>query len=196
MSKRDPKVDAYLKQSETWQRELRKLRTIALASGLTETLKWRQPCYTFEGGNVAVLHRFKDFCAIGFLKGSLLEDPEGLLVAPGEHSQAMRRLQFTSVSDITRMEQTVKAYVQAAIAAERSGLKVAFKAKQELKLPEELKDAFSQNPKLKKAFNALTPGRQRAYVLHFSGAKQSKTRTARIDKHTERILEGKGLNDR
>ena len=196
MPKRNPEVDAYLTRSDQWHAELKVLRAIVLECGLDEVLKWGKPCYTFEGHNVAILYRFKDFCALGFLKGALLADPEGVLVAPGKDSQAMRRLQFTDAKEIKRMKAVVKGYVQAAILVAKSGLEIDFKARRQLELPKELEGAFRKSPKLKQAFNALTPGRQRGYVLHFAGAKQSQTRVARIEKCTKKILAGKGFNER
>ena len=188
-------ADAYLRSTDSWRDELDRLRAILLDCGLTEQLKWRKPCYSFQQGNVAVLMRYKDFAAVNFLKGALLEDPAGVLVAPGENSQAARQLRFTSVEQIAEREADMRVFVGQAIALEKAGVKVDFKAKRELTLPDELLEKFDELPALKTAFEALTPGRQRAYVLHISTAKQSSTRASRVERCTQRILDGKGLND-
>lgn len=191
----DPDVDAYLRTVGRWREELTLLRSIVLDSELTETLKWRRPCYTFEGGNVAMLGGLKEYCVLGFLKGVLLEDPDGVLTAPGKDSQSMRQLRFTSVEEIGERESTIRAFVRQAVDVERRGLKVTRTANRELVIPDELASKFTEMPALKTAFEALTPGRRRGYVLHFSGAKQSATRIARIERCVPRILDGKGMND-
>ena len=194
MSTRNPKVDVFFKQAKQWRGELQKLREILLSCGLDEELKWGKPCYLFDGKNVALLQPFKEHCALLFLKGVLLEDTHGLLRSQGENTQASLRLEFTSEAAIQKS--VVRSYAKQAIAVEQAGLKVDFKARRELALPEELRQIFQEDPGLAKAFQALTPGRQRAYVLHFSAAKQSKTRRARIEKCAPKILSGKGFNDR
>ncbi len=189
------KVDAFLKRQDKWRAEFEKLREILLASGLTEELKWGQPCYALDGKNVALIHGFKEYCAILFHKGSLLKDPKGVLIQQTKNVQAARQIRFTSVQEVTKLAKTVKAYVQAAIEIERAGLKVQFKKTEEHELPEEFESALAGKAKLKAAFAALTPGRQRAYIFHFSQPKLSKTRAARVAKHIPRILEGLGLDD-
>lgn len=191
----NPKVDAFLEREDKWRAELEKLREILLGSGLTEELKWGQPCYVLDGKNVVLIHGFKEYCAILFHKGALLEDPKGVLIQQTKNVQAARQIRFTSVQEVTKLEKTVKAYVRAAIAIERAGLKVPFKKTEEFELPEELASKLAKNAKLKTAFAALTPGRQRAYIFHFSQPKLSKTRAARVEKHIPRILEGLGLDD-
>ena len=191
----NPKIDAFIGRAKQWREEFEKLRAISLASGLTEELKWGKPCYTFETTNVLIIQGFKEYCALMFCKGSLLKDAKRILKAPGENSQAARQARFTTVGEIVALERTLKAYIQEAIAAEKGGLKVAYKKITEHKLPAELQTAFEKDPTFKAAFRALTPGRQRGYLLHFSGAKQSATRMARIEKCAPQILQGKGLND-
>jgi uncharacterized protein YdeI (YjbR/CyaY-like superfamily) len=192
--KRNPKVDAYLARAKTWQKEFQKLRALILGCGLTEELKWGKPCYTFRQSNVVILQGFKEFCALLFAKGALLKDAKGLLKKPGESTQAARRIPFTSVREIIGMESILQAYIREAIAAEKAGLEVEFKRNPE-PVPEELKKKLDQSSALKTAFAALTPGRQRGYILYFSAAKQSKTRESRVEKCMQRILNGKGLND-
>jgi uncharacterized protein YdeI (YjbR/CyaY-like superfamily) len=191
----NPKVDGYLKRSQKWREELTKLREIVLGAGLTEELKWGKPCYALEGSNLVILIGFKEYCGLLFCKGALLKDPKGILIKPGASTQAARQLRFTNVRDIVKMTPVLKAYVREAIAAEKAGLKVNFKTNPE-PVPEELRTRMEKNAALKTAFKALTPGRQRGYILHFSAAKQSKTREARIDKWIPQILAGKGINDR
>ena len=174
--------------------EIRKLRSILLDCGLDEERKWGKPCFLFEGRNVAIIQPFKAHCALMFFKGALLEDTHGLLRSQGENTQSAMRLEFTSEAQVRKA--VVQSYVKQAIAVEKAGLKVAFKAKDELELPEELTQMLQKDRRLAKAFDALTPGRRRGYVLHFTAAKQSQTRTARIEKCMPRILAGKGLNDR
>jgi len=195
MKNKNPEVDAYLKKAKQWRKEFEKLRTVLLASGLTEELKWGKPCYAFGKSNVAILQGFKDSCALMFFKGALLKDPKKILERPGENSQAARRIRFSNVQEIIKQESTLTAYIKEAVKAEKTGLQVKFKEITEHKLPEEFQTRLKQNAALKTAFNALTPGRQRAYLMYFSSAKQSKTRESRIDKCMPKILKGKGLND-
>jgi uncharacterized protein YdeI (YjbR/CyaY-like superfamily) len=189
------KVDAFLRNAKHWQKEIAKLRTILLKTKLQEDLKWGKPCYSYNGGNIAVIQPFKACLGMMFFKGTLLKDPKKLLIANGPNSQAGRRFEFTSVAEITKLAPVIKAYVQEAMALEDTGQKVKFK-KHPQTIPTELKKMFTQKPALKGAFQSLTPGRQRAYILHFSSAKQSATRTSRIMKCVPRILAGKGLMDR
>jgi uncharacterized protein YdeI (YjbR/CyaY-like superfamily) len=191
----NPQVTAFLKRQGKWRAELEKLREILFESGLTEELKWGKPCYALEGKNVALIHGFKEYCAILFHKGALLEDPKGVLIQQTKNVQAARQIRFTSVQEVTKLEKTVKAYVRAAIEVERAGLKVQFKKTEEMELPEEFASTLAANAKLKAAFAALTPGRQRGYIFHFSQPKQSKTRAERVKKHVPRILSGLGLDD-
>jgi uncharacterized protein YdeI (YjbR/CyaY-like superfamily) len=195
MNNRNPKVDGYLKRAKQWQEETEKLRAIALASPLTEEMKWGKPCYALGKKNIVLIQGFKEYCALLFFKGALLKDPDGLLFKPGENTQSGRQLRFTNVREIVQMKPLVKAYIDEAIAVEKSGLKVKLKKTTDFALPEELQNKFDELPALKAAFESLTPGRQRAYLLHFSAPKQSKTRTSRIEKCVRQILSGKGLND-
>jgi uncharacterized protein YdeI (YjbR/CyaY-like superfamily) len=181
-------------RAKTWQGEIRKLRSILLECGLDEALKWGKPCFLSEGRNVAIIQPFQKHCALMFFQGALLEDTHGLLRSQGENTQSALRLEFTSESQIKKT--VVRSYVKQAIAVAKSGRKIDFPAKHELELPEELVRFLKKDRKLDKAFRSLTPGRQRAYVLHFTGAKQSKTRTARIEKSIPQILAGKGMNER
>jgi uncharacterized protein YdeI (YjbR/CyaY-like superfamily) len=190
----NPKVDTFLSENPEWREETKKLRAIALRCGLTEELKWGKPCYSFQESNVVILQGFKGSCALLFCKGALLKDPKGLLEKPGENTQAARRIRFTDVREIVKLEPTLKAYILEAIAAEKAGLEVEFKKSPE-PVPKELQEKLDESPALKAAFSALTPGRQRAYILYFSSAKQSQTRSARVEKCRRQILEGKGLND-
>jgi len=190
----NPKVDAYLTEIQAWREETKKLRIIALGCGLTEELKWGKPCYTFQEGNVVIIQGFKEYCALMFCKGALLKDPKGVLNKIGEHTQAARQIRFTSAREIVRMEPVLKAYIHEAMEAEKAGLRVKFKKNPE-PVPEELRIKLREIPALKAAFAALTPGRQRAYILFISAAKQSKTRESRVEKCMRRILSGKGLND-
>ncbi len=193
MSAPSASVDAFVSRAKTWRHEIQKLRAILLASGLDEDLKWGKPCFSFEGKNVAIIQPFKAHCSLMFFKGALLEDPHGLLRSQGENTQSARRLEFTSEAQITR--RVLSDYVKRAIAVEKAGLRVDFKAKRELVLPEELTKVLKSDRRLAKAFDSLTPGRRRAYVMHFTSAKQSQTRSARITKCIPQILAGKGLND-
>lgn len=194
-SKTNPKVDAYMARAKKWPEESRKLRQILLGCGLAEEFKWGKPTYAFEGKNIVAINQLKDHSALLFFKGALIPDDKGVLIKPGENSQSARWMKFTSAREIARMEPVLKAYVREAVEAEKAGLKVKPLTSKDLILPDELKEKFNEVPGLKAAFKALTPGRQRAYVLYFSGAKQSKTRTSRIGKYERQILAGKGMND-
>jgi uncharacterized protein YdeI (YjbR/CyaY-like superfamily) len=194
-SKMNPRVDAYLKKSKKWQEEIRKLRKIILDCPLTEELKWGKPCYAFQKSNVVIIIPLKESCALMFSKGALLKDAHGILIKPGENTQAGRWIKFTHVREIVGLETILKAYIDEAIEAEKAGLKVNYKKTSEFVIPDEFKNKLGEIPALKTAFNALTPGRQRAYLLYFSAAKQSKTRESRVEKCMRQILNGKGLND-
>ena len=191
----NPKVDFYFSKAKKWQAELRHLRTIVLAGVLTEELKWGVPCYTFQGGNVVLIHGFKDYCAVLFPKGALLKDPAGVLIQQTENTQAARQLRFASAAEIAALEPTLQAYVQEAVELEMAGAKVAFKKTVAFDVPAEFEQKLAALPALKTAFAALTPGRQRAYLMHFAAPKQAKTREARVEKCTQAIFEGKGLNE-
>jgi uncharacterized protein YdeI (YjbR/CyaY-like superfamily) len=179
----------------TWAAELAALRSLVLDAGLTEECKWGVPCYTVNGGNVVIIHSFKEYCALLFFKGALIKDPKGILIQQTENVQAGRQLRFKDVREITKLKTTINAYLQEAIAVEKAGLKVDMKATAEFTMPEEFRVKLDESPSLKTAFEALTPGRQRGYLLHFAAAKQSKTREARIEKCTPQIFAGKGLLD-
>lgn len=194
-SKVNPKVDAFLRAAKQWRKEFEKLRAIILDCGLTEEFKWMHPCYTLAGSNVVLIHGFKEYCALLFMKGALLKDARGILVQQTENVQAARQVRFTDVREIVEMEPVLKAYIQEAIAAEKAGLKVKLKTTSEFKMPDEFRKKLDAAPALKTAFKALTPGRQRGYLLYFSAAKQSETRAARVEKCAPQILKGKGLND-
>ncbi len=194
-SKENPKVDAFIANAKKWQEELKKLRAILLDSELTEEFKWSQPCYTFRGKNVVVLGELKESCALAFFKGVLLKDVHGVLTRPGQHSQSTRWFKFASVREIAEMKSVLKAYIREAIEVEKSGLKVKLKKTSDLKFPEELQIMLDEFPDFRTAFEALTPGRQRAYIYHFSAPKQSKTRESRVRKFMPHILKGKGLLD-
>jgi uncharacterized protein YdeI (YjbR/CyaY-like superfamily) len=189
------KVDAFLKRQTTWKKEFVKLREIILACGLTEELKWGQPTYTDSGKNVVLMHGFKEYCAVLFPKGTLLKDPKRVLVQQTPTVQVARQIRFTGMKDIDKLEKTLKAYVREAIEVERSGKKPELKKTADFAMPEELRARLNADHDLEAAFYALTPGRQRGYILHLSQAKQSKTREARIEKHAPRILKGLGLDD-
>jgi len=193
--KTNPKVDDFISKAKTWQEEYVALRNIALDCGLTEDYKWMHPCYTLDNKNVVLIHGFKNYCALLFHKGALLKDPKGILIQQTENVQAARQIRFTSVQEIIAMESDIKAYIQLAIEVEKAGLVVALKTNDDYDMPEELQAKFEELPALKLAFEALTPGRQRAYIFYFSQAKQAKTRVSRIEKYTQQILDGKGLND-
>ncbi len=191
----NPQVDTYLTKVKNWQLELKLLRKIILECGLTEELKWRQPCYTFNNANVIIIGAFKEYCGLMFFKGVLLNDAEGILIQQTENIQSARQIRFTTVGQITKMKSVIKANIYEAIEVEKAGLKVELKRNTELELANELIQQFNKNSALKKAFNALTPGRQKGYNLYFSAAKQSSTRVQRIEKYTQQILNGKGLLD-
>jgi uncharacterized protein YdeI (YjbR/CyaY-like superfamily) len=191
----NPKVDWYFEKNENWQKEIEKLRMITLDCGLTEELKWGCPCYQFENSNVVLIHVFKEYCALLFFKGALLADPNGILVQQTENVQAARQIRFTNLKEIVKLERALKAYIYEAIEVERAGLQVKLKKTAEFNMPEEFQKKLDEMPALKTAFEALTPGRQRGYMLHFSAPKQSKTRESRVEKCMQQILDGKGLND-
>lgn len=195
MTKSDinPKVDAYLAREKTWREEFTALRAIMRDFDLSEEFKWGHPCYALDKTNIVLMHGFKEYCALLFFKGALMKDPSGILIQQTENVQAARQIRFTSADEIKRMANMLKSYVQEAIEVEKAGLKVEFK--KEFEIPEEFQSELDQRSDLKKAFDALTPGRQRAYILHFSGAKQAKTREARVEKYIPQILEGKGIDD-
>jgi len=191
----NPKVDGYLKRAKKWREEFEKLRVIILDCGLTEELKWGHPCYAFQKSNIVLIHGFKEYCALLFFKGALLKDPKGILVQQTQNVQAARQIRFTNVQEIVKMEPILKSYIQQAIEVERAGLNVDYKKTSEFKIPEEFQRKLDEHPALKTAFGALTPRRQRAYILYFSAPKQSKTRESRVDKYMPQILNGKGLDD-
>ena len=191
----NPKVDRYFTKNERWEKEINKLRAIALDSGLTEELKWGCPCYTLIGTNVFLIHVFKDYCALLFHKGVLLKDDQGILIQQTKNVRSARQIRFTSSKEITKLERVVKNYISEAVEVEKAGLKVALKKTAEFDMPVEFTQKLKAMPALKKAFAALTPGRQRGYLLHFSSAKQAKTIEARIEKNMQRIIQGKGLDD-
>lgn len=194
-SRMNPKVDEYLSDTKKWREEFEKLRTIVLDCQLTEELKWGKPCYSFDGKNIVLIHGFKEYCALLFVKGALLKDPDGILIQQTENVQAARQIRFTGVREIVDIEPVLKAYIYEAIEVEKAGLEVDFKRNTEFIIPEELQNKFDEIPALKTSFEALTPGRQRAYILYFSEPKQSKTREARVEKCIQQIIGGKGLND-
>src|SRR5471030_1890274 len=189
------RVDAYLGKTEKWRDEFVALRKIILASGLDEELKWGVPCYSLEGKNVVLIHGFKEYCAVLFFKGALLKDPQDILVVQTENVQAARQVRFTNVGQIREIAAVLKSYIREAMEVEKAGLTVSFKKTDEFAMPEEFQNKLDTDPALKKAFEALTPGRQRAYLLHFSSAKQSKTREARIEKSRQKISDGIGPNE-
>ncbi|KAA5532516.1 hypothetical protein F0919_17180 [Taibaiella lutea] len=191
----NPKVDFYFDKTQKWYEETAQLRKIVLDCGLTEELKWGCPCYTFGKNNIVLIHVFKEYCALLFFKGVLLNDADGILIQQTENVQAARQIRFTDYREIVRMEAILKTYIYGAIAVEKAGLKVALKKTSEYPVPEEFQNKLNDNAALKKAFKALTPGRQRAYLFHFSQPKQSKTRESRIEKSIPKILAGKGLDD-
>jgi uncharacterized protein YdeI (YjbR/CyaY-like superfamily) len=195
MNRTNPRVDWFFDKPGKWQEEYAKLRTIILGCGLSEVLKWGCPCYTFEQRNIVLIHGFKEYCALLFFKGALLEDPKGILIQQTENVQAARQIRFTNTREIIKLSASLKAYIKEAIQVEKTGLKVSLKKTAEFKMPDEFKTKLDEVSGLKKAFNALTPGRQRGYLLYFSQPKQSKTRQARIEKSVPQILKGKGLND-
>ena len=191
----NPKVDWYFDKNEKWQKEIRKLRMIILDCGLTEKLKWGCPCYTYENSNIVLIHVFKEYCAVLFFKGALLQDANGILIQQTKNVQSARQIRFTNAQEIVEREAILKAYIYEAIEVEKAGLKVALKKTKDFIIPEEFQKKLDKIPALKTAFEALTPGRQRAYIFYFSQAKQSKTREARVEKYMKQILNGKGLED-
>ena len=191
----NPKVDFYFNKNKKWQKEIDQLRMIVLDCGLDEELKWGVPCYAFEKSNIVLIHVFKEYCALLFFKGALLKDAENILIQQTKNVQAARQARFTNLKEITKIKATLKAYIYEAIEVEKAGLKVDLKKTKEYKIPEEFQKKLDENAALKMAFEALTPGRQRGYLLYFSAPKQSKTRESRIEKYTQPILDGKGLND-
>ena len=191
----NPNVDWFFNKETKWQEAFAELRTIVLDCGLTEELKWGCPCYTFQNNNIVLIHGFKDYCALLFMKGALLKDTAGILVQQTENVQASRQIRFTKTQDIVKNESILKAYINEAIEVEKAGLKVELKKTTEFNMPDEFKMVLDDMPELKTAFEALTPGRQRGYLLYFSSPKQSKTREARIEKYIQQILVGKGLDD-
>lgn len=191
----NPKVDAYFERQENWRAQSQALRKIVLDCGLTEELKWGEPCYTVDGGNVIIIHGFKEYCALLFFKGALMKDPNAILIRQTENVQGARQIRFTDLAEIDRMTDILAAYVLEAVAVEKAGLKVEYRKTEEFPVPDEFQARLDAEPELKAAFEALTPGRQRAYLLNFAAPKQAKTREARIEKCLSRILEGKGLHD-
>lgn len=192
---KNPKVDAYLNREETWRKEFEALRAILRDFDLSEDFKWGHPCYALGKTNIVLMHGFKEYCALLFFKGALMKDPSGVLVQQTENVQAARQIRFTGADEIKRMANVLKSYIQDAIEVEKAGLKVTLKKTTEFEIPEEFRTRLDESPDLKAAFESLTPGRQRAYILHFSGAKQSTTRAARVEKYIPRILESKGIDD-
>jgi uncharacterized protein YdeI (YjbR/CyaY-like superfamily) len=195
MNKMNAKVDGYLRKAKKWRLEMEKLRAIFLDRGLNEEFKWGKPCYSFQESNIVIILALKETCSVLFCKGALLKDAKGILIKPDENTQAARQLRFTDISEIVKLEPVLKSYIDEAITAEKAGLKVEFKKITEHKIPAELQKKLDQMPRLKIAFAALTPGRQRAYFIYISSAKQSKTRESRVEKCAPQILKGKGLAD-
>lgn len=191
----NPAVDTFLEKAKNWREEFEALRSIALDCKLNEEVKWGQPCYTLDDRNIVLMHGFKGYCALLFFKGALMRDPKGILVAQTENVQATRQIRFTSLQEIVKLKASLKAYIREAIEVEKSGATVELKKTEDFAVPEEFTAKLKQMPALKKAFEALTPGRQRAYLLYFADAKQAKTREARIEKYVQPILDGKGLKD-
>ena len=195
MNSRNPKVDFFFNKTGRWRAEFGKLRTIILECGLTEELKWGKPCYTFQKSNIVLIHGFKEYCALLFIKGALLKDAKGILIQQTENVQAARQVRFTNVRQIVKIEHILKSYIREAIEVEKAGLEVNYKKTSEFKIPDEFQNKLNAIPALRTAFDALTPGRQRGYILYFSGAKQSQTRESRIEKCMPQILKRKGLDD-
>lgn len=191
----NPKVDFYFEDNERWQREIKQMRTIALDCGLDEVLKWGCPCYQHNGANIVLIHVFKEYCAFLFFKGALIKDTEGILIQQTKNVQSARQIRFTDIKGITKQKKVLKAYIYEAIEVEKAGLKVKLKDTADYEVPEVFQKRLNKNTALKKAFEALTPGRQRAYLFYFAQPKQSKTREARVEKSIPNIMEGKGLND-
>lgn len=195
LSSMNPRVDFFFNKTKKWGEEFELLRLLMLECGLTETLKWGVPCYMYEKSNIVLIHGFKDYCALLFFKGALLKDPKGILIQQTKNVQSARQIRFTTAGEITKLDRTLKAYVKEAIAIENAGLKVTLKKTTEFSMPEEFQKKLDKNRALKTAFNTLTPGRQRGYLLYFSSAKQAATRESRIEKYIPQILKGKGLED-
>src|SRR5215813_6702596 len=195
MNRMNPMVDFFFSKAKKWHEEFEKLRMIMLDCGLTEELKWGVPCYTFQKRNIVLIHGFKDYCALLFFKGALLKDAKGILIKQTENVQSARQIRFASVREIVKLRTVLKAYIKEAVEVEKAGTKVNFKKTAEFPIPEEFETELDKAPALKTAFQALTPGRQRGYLLYFSAAKQSKTRQSRIEKCVQQILNGKGLDD-
>jgi uncharacterized protein YdeI (YjbR/CyaY-like superfamily) len=191
----NPNVDFFFRKAKQWQEEFEKLRTIILDCGLTEELRWGCPCYTFQKSNIVLIHGFKEYCALLFFKGAMLKDPNRILIQQTKNVQAARQIRFTNIREIAKMEPVLKAYTKEAIEVEKAGLEVRFKKTSQFKIPEEFQIKLDEIPNLKTAFDALTPGRQRGYILYFSAPQQSKTRESRVGKSMQQILKGKGLND-
>lgn len=191
----NPKVDFFFNKAGKWQEAFVRLRAIVLGCGLTEELKWGQPCYTLDKKNIVLMHGFKEYCALLFFKGALMNDNKGILIQQTANVQAARQIRFTSAAEVSKMASTLKSYVKQAISIEKAGRTVTLKKTKEFGMPEEFREKLNENTALKKAFNALTPGRQRGYLLYFSAPKQSKTRVARVEKYKKQILAGKGLDD-
>ena len=189
------RVELFINKETKWQNEIAELRSIILSCKLDEDIKWGKPCYSFNGSNVVIIQGFKEYCAVLFFKGALLKDPGKILVKPGENTQAGRQIRFNSVSEIIKLKPVIKKYLLEAVEAEKAGLKVELRKSKELIVPDELLASFAELPSFKNAFYSLTPGRQRAYILFFSSAKQTQTRTGRIEKYMPKILKGKGMND-
>lgn len=195
MSEANSEVDFFFNKAKSWQKEYEQLRNIVLACDLAEGLKWGVPCYTYEKANVVLIHGFKEYCALLFMKGALMKDPKGILIQQTENVQSARQIRFTDITQIEKLKSVIKTYIKDAIAVEKSGAKVEFKKTAEFVVAEEFQRQLDQSTHLKEAFEALTPGRQKGYLLHFSSAKQSKTREARIEKSIPKILEGLGMDD-
>lgn len=195
LQEKNPRVDAFLRKARKWRKEFEKLRAIVLRCGLTEELKWMHPCYTLQGRNIVLIHGFKEYCALLFFKGALLKDARGVLIQQTPNVQSPRQIRFTNVQEIAKIQRTLKEYIFEAIEVERAGLKVKLKKTSDFNVPEEFQNKLDKMPALKSAFEALTPGRQRAYLFYFAQAKQSKTRASRVEKYVPQILKGKGLND-
>lgn len=191
----NPKVDFFFDKADKWQQELNLMRTISLECQLTEELKWGVPCYTFQNANIVLIHSFKEYCAFLFFKGALLKDTDSILIQQSENVQAARQIRFTNLQVIIDLKAVLKTYIYQAVEVEKAGLKVELKKTSEFEVAEEFQKKLDEMPNLQKAFYALTPGRQRAYLLHFSQPKQSKTRESRVEKNISNILDGKGLND-
>lgn len=191
----NPKVDGFLRKAKKWRKEFEQLRKVCLDCGLTEELKWGKPCYTYQNSNIVLIHGFKEYCALLFFKGALLKDSKGILIQQTANVQAARQIRFTNVQEIVKMQSILKSYIKEAIDVEKAGLQVSYKKTSEFAIPDEFQNRLNNSPPLKKAFNALSPGRQRGYILHFSAAKQSETRKSRVEKCVPQILKGKGLND-